>query len=432
VSWHILFFLMMSALELRDDPIIEINGNVFFSSQYLMAEGTAIKNKSDVENLVAQIIRFYTDAGYPFCRIYPEIVAEDNVIKKIVLTIEEGSRITVTDYIYDIQGKTAEGVVKKIMGLKQDSYFSSEEINHSKEKLLRTRVFENITDNIIYRDGNYYVLFSLKERKSDYLTTFGSFGESDINFSINFFSLNLLGTLRQLQFDYEYQKLFALQFTEPVLIFPASLNIRFSLWTYDSVRLIQFNGRFIAPLSDIFNVSLLSGVEAVSYPENNSNAQGHTNNLLGIGFGLVYDTLNLSFKQEINFEYLFRHYDRWKMQYDSEFDINKFIIKTHYYTVETDSFEYFDHYRIGGAKDLRGYYDEELIASHAMWLNCEYKKFLIFPLFDVGLLDHDIQFSYGLGIEAKSRFADASLIIAWPKHGSWQDGKIHLMFEKGF
>lgn len=422
----------MSTLASRDGPIIEITGNVFFSSQYLMDKVTPIKNKTDVENLMAQIIRAYTDAGYPFCRIYPEIITEDAVIKKIILAIEEGERITVSDYIYDIQGRTAQGVVKRIMGLKRNSYFSSEEINDSKERLLRMRIFEDVNENIIYRDGNYYVFFSLKERRSDYLTTSGSFGENDANFSIKFFSLNLLGTLRQLQFQYEYQKLFALQFTEPILIFPASLNINFSLWTYDSVRLIQFNGRFIAPLGDIFNISLLSGVETVSYPENNSPIQGHTNNLLGIGFGLVYDTVNLSFKQGINFEYLFRPNDRWKMQYDSEFNINKYIIKAHYYVVQTDSYEYFDYYRIGGVKDLRGYYDEELIASHAIWLNSEYKKFFVFPLFDIGLLNKDIQFSYGLGIEAQSRFADASLVIAWPKHGSWQDGKIHLMLEKGF
>ncbi len=432
MSWQIIVFLVVSTPASRDDPIIEISGNVFFSSQYLMDKVTAIKNKTDVENLMAHIIRSYTDAGYPFCRIYPEIIVRDTVIERIILTIEEGERITVSDYIYDIQGRTVEGVDKKIMGLKRNSYFSSEEINHSKERLLRMRVFEDVNENIIYRDGNYYVLFSLKERKSDYLTTSGSFGENDANFSINFFSLNLLGTLRQLQFQYEYQKLFALQFTEPILIFPASLNIHFSLWTYDSVRLIQFNGRFIAPLGDIFNVSLLSGVEAVSYPENNPYAQGHTNNLVGIGFGLVYDTFNLSFRQGINFEHLFRPCDRWKMQYDSEFNINKFIIKTHYYVVETDSFEYFDYYRIGGVKDLRGYYDEELIASHAIWLNSEYKKFFVFPLFDIGLLNQDLQFSYGLGIEAKSRLADASLVIAWPKRGSWQDGKIHLMLEKGF
>ncbi len=423
---------MMSAPVLRNDPIIEIKGNVFFSSQYLIGNTSIVKNKSDVENLMERIIKYYTDSGYPFCRIYPEIIPGDNEIKKIILTIEEGSRVTVSDYLFDIQGKTEEGVIRKIMGLKANRLFSSKEINHSKQRLLRTHVFEDVDDNIIFRDGNYYMLFHLREKESDYLTTSGSFGENNANFSINFFSLNLLGTLRQLQFYYEYRRLFSLQFTEPILIFPAALNMSFSLWTYDSVRLAQLQGKFIAPLGNIFGVSLVSGVQAVSYPDNNSGAQGYTNNLIGIGFDVTYDTLDLSFKQEVKLEHLFRHNDRWKMLYDGEFDVKKLIIKTHYYVVETDSFEYLDYLRVGGVKDLRGYYDEEFIASHAIWLNCEYKRFFVFPLFDIGVVDHDIKYSYGLGIEAKSRLADASLIIAWPQQGKWQDGKIHLMFERGF
>lgn len=422
---------MISEPALSNNLTIEIKGNVFFSSQYLMGN-TRLKNKSDIENLVTQIIRYYTDAGYPFCRVYPEIIPRNNGIEKIVLRIEEGSRITISDYLFDIPGKTEEGVVRKIMGLKPGRFFSSKEINHSKEQLFRTRAFEDIDDNIIFRDGNYYMLFHIKEKKSDYLTTSGSFGENDAHFTVNFFSLNLLGTLRQLQFDYEYRRLFSLQFTEPVLIFPAALNIRFSLWTYDSVRLAQLHGKFTAPLGNYFGVSLMSGIQAVSYPADNSDTQGYTNNLIGIGFSLTYDTLDLSFKQNVDFEHLFRHYDRWKIQYVGEFDFKKLTVRTHYYVVDTDSFEYFDYVRIGGVEDLRGYYEEEFIASHAIWFNTEYRKFLVFPLFDIGVLDHDIKFSYGLGIEAKSKIADASLIVAWPRQGSWQDGKIHLMFEKGF
>ncbi len=418
--------------ELRNDITIEINGNIFFSSQYLMGKDVNIKNKFDVENVVARIIKHYADAGFPFCRIYPEIVYADNAIEKIILTIDEGERVKISDYLFNIQGKTEIGAVKKIMRLKPDSYFSSKEIDHSKRNLLKTDIFEDIDENIIYRDGSYYLLFNLKEKKNDHLTAFGSVGEDNLNFSIIFYSANLLGTLRRLQFQYDYQKLFSLQFTEPILIFPAALNVNFSLWTYDSVRLIQFNGKFIAPLGHHFNVSLMSGVEAVSYYGNDSEAQGHTDNILGVGFSLNYGTSDWSCQQEINHEYLFRQYDRWRIQYDGEFYFKKLKIRTHYYLVETDSFEYFDYYRIGGAEDLRGYLEEEFIVSNALWLNSEYKRFFIFPIFDIGLLENDIKFSYGFGIEAKSDFADASLVIAWPKQGAWRDGKIHLMLEKGF
>ena len=158
----------------------------------------------------------------------------------------------------------------------------------------------------------------------------------------------------------------------------------------------------------------------------------HIDNLLGLGLGLDYGKAKWGIAQEVNFEYLFRQFDRWVLKYDGEFYINGLFIKPHYYRVNTDSFEYFDYLRIGGASDIRGYLEEEFIVSRAMWVNIEYKRFFLFPLFDIGRLGDEIQFSYGFGIEAKSDFANASLILAWPKNGHWRDGKIHLMFEKGF
>jgi len=65
-------------------------------------------------------------------------------------------------------------------------------------------------------------------------------------------------------------------------------------------------------------------------------------------------------------------------------------------------------------------------------MNYAYKAIFIFPVFDIAFIDNAFLYSYGLGIHAASQLADASLVLAWPKGGSWQDGKIHLLFEKGF
>lgn len=433
VSWSIFSIIVIASMQgTESDIIVEITGNIFFSSQYLMSDDISIKNKTDVENFIARILCKYTDAGFPFCRIHPEIIYADNKPEKIILNVEEGERVIISDYLFDIQGKSQIKAVKKVANLKAGNYFSSKEIARSKKDLLKTDAFEDISDNIVYRDGNYYLVLNLKEKRSDYLTTFGSLAEDNFNFSISFYSLNLLGSLRRLQFCYEYQKLFSLQFTEPILIFPAAVNGNFSLLTYDSTRLVQFNAKIIAPFGQHVKISLMSGIESISYFGGDSTANGHTDNILGIGFSLDRAVLNWYCRQNISFEYLFRRYDRWKIQYNGEFDINKFIIKPHYYVVRTDSVEYFDYFRIGGAKNLRGYLEEEFILSDVKWLNIEYKKIFIFPLFDIALLQNDIKFSYGLGLEAKSDFADASLIIAWPKQGTWQDGKIHLMLETGF
>jgi len=433
ISWqNVSTILILFAQTLNNNIPIEISGNTIFSSKYLTVDEHTIRNKTELENLIESILKKYTEAGFPFCRVHPNVVYVNEKIEKISLEIDEGERVIVTDYLFTIHGKTEIAVLKKIAHLKKEDYFSSKEITRSKKILSETGVFEDINHSIIYRDENYYVSFTLIEKQSDYVTALGSFAEDDFNFGISFYSLNLLGTLRRLQFSYEYQKLFSLQFTEPILIAPAAFTINFALWTYDSIRLTQLNGEINAPFADYFSISLMTGIEVVSRPGDGSMEQGHTNNILGLGLSMDYGVPGYLCRQEINFEYLFRQFDRVSIKYDGEFDIGKFSMRPHYYWVKTDSFEYFDYLRIGGAKNIRGYLEEEFIVSRALWLNIEYKKFFVFPLFDIGLLQDDIKFSYGFGIEAKSNFANAAFVLALPKGGSWRDGKIHLTFEKGF
>lgn len=410
---------------------IEFSGNNFFSSAYLMAKSTRIENDMDIVHLIQNILTKYSNAGFPFCRISPEIVYQNQEIEKIILKIDEGEKVIISDCLFNIRGKTEIAAVKKIVHLRIGDYFSAKEITRSKNLLLKTGAFENISDNIVSRDGNYYLLFNITEKRSDYVTALGSLAENNLNFGITFYSLNLLGTLRQLQFRYEYQKLFSLQFTEPILIAPSVFNVDFSLWTYDSARLTQLKGKFTTPLGYYFNISLTTGVEAVSYYTNVLSTPQKVDNLLGLGLSQDYETSSWTCRQEISFEFALRKFDRYTIEYDGEINLGKFHIKPHYYWVKTDSFEYFDYFRVGGSKNLRGYLEEEFIVLRALWLNIEYRKFFVFPLFDFGLMGDALKFSYGFGITTESDFANASLALAWPRDGNWRDGKVHIMFEKG-
>lgn len=429
-------FLIFLNQCLANDLSIEFSGNTFFSSAYLTADFSGARNERDVEDFIEGVLIKYSDAGFPFCRISPEIIYQNNTVEKIMLNIDEGERVLISDYLFDVEGKTETAAIKKIMRLQTDKYFSSKQIAWSKSLLLKTNAFEEINDNIIFRDDEYYILFNITEKRSDYVTALGSFaGENfkeNFNFGITFFSLNLLGTLRRLQFRYEYKKLFSLEFTEPILIAPSVFDINFSLWTYDSVRLAEFNGTFTAPLGRYFSISLTTGIEAVSYYDEDIDAGQRIDNLVGLGFGLDYRKQNWACSQAINFEYLFRDFDRRSVKYDGELDVGSLVVKPHYYWTKTDSFEFFDYFRIGGARDLRGYLEEEFIVPKALWLNVEYRKFFLSAIFDIGLIGDDILYSYGFGIVAESDFADASLTLAWPKGGRWRDGKVHLLFEKGF
>lgn len=433
---HVGIVLLCMGQCLANNINVEFSGNTFYSSHYLMTNIHTLRTEHDVENLIQGVLTKYSNAGFPFCRIVPEIVYSDSIVEKIILNVDEGERVMITDYVVNIQGKTEVGAIKKIARLQTNEYFSSKEIGYSKDILLKTGAFDEISDNILSRDGKHYVLFTITEKKSDYLIAYGSFGkntfdDNNYNFGFSFSSVNLLGTLRQLEFRYEYKKLFSLQFTEPILIAPSIFNLQFSMLTYDSVRLAEFNGTFTAPLGHYFNVSLTTGVEAVSYYNDDVDDQQHIDNVVGVGVGMDYATRNWSCIQNINFKYLFREHDRRSVKYNGTFDIVALVMRPHYYWVQTDSFEYFDYFRIGGSKDMRGYLDEEFIVRKALWVNIEYKKFFIFPMIDIGLIGDDVKYSYGFGIGAESDFANASLVFAWPRGGTWGDGKVHLLFEKG-
>lgn len=417
---------------MQQDIVIEIHGNRFFSSQYLLKEKNATKNRADVERLTKTIIRKYTEAGFAFCRIYPSVIYSNNSIEKVVFMVEENKRIMVADYLFDIQGRTDLGPVRKVADIKPGTYFSSRALSRTKKNLIKTEVFSSVQENIVLKDGEYYVLLELKEEPGDNLTAYGALSEDKYDFSIIYGTKNLLGTLRRLSFQYDYKTLFSLDFTEPILIHPIALNGNFSLWTYDSVRLVKFTGQVTAPIGEYFDISLISGVESFSYFGDDSSSQRYSDKFAGIGLGFDYASSFWSCSQQTRYEYLLRQYDRWRFQNDAEFQIVKINVRPHYYFVETDSFEYFDYYRIGGAQDLRGYLEEEFYTRSAVWVNFEYKKLFIYPLFDIGRIQDEIKYSYGFGMTIASNALDAAIIFAWPKQGTWRDGKIHLMLETGF
>lgn len=421
---------MPVSAEMSEIPVTT-TGNIFFSTQYLLQSDSTVAEPHDAERIIARIIDTYANTGFPFCRVVPRL-HDDQMDKKIVLSIEEGERVIVSDFLFESNGKTRTNSVRKIAHVKPGDYFSSKNITQTKENVLKTDAFVSVDERIVRRNNQYYVLLNLTEKNSDFLQASGSFDDENALFNFSFYSLNLLGTLRRFQFRYEYEKLFSLQFTEPILLYPAVLDAKFSLWTYDSIRLTQFHATFAAPLWQLFTFRMLSGVESVSLLDEDSVSRGHTDNIIGIGFGVDYETQPLKCHNHCSYDYLFRTYDRWRVQVDLENSLYRLDAGMHYVRAQTDSFEFFDYYRLGGARSLRGYREDQFFVTHAFWMNCAYKAIFVFPLFDIAVINNAFLYSYGLGIHAASQLADASLVLAWPKGGSWQDGKIHLLFEKGF
>ncbi|MBE0432255.1 hypothetical protein IBX73_02180 [candidate division WOR-3 bacterium] len=391
---------------------------------------TRVRNQREAENLISRILDRYNDAGFPFCRVTPEMIIREDGPPALHLAIDEGPRITIDDLLIKNSRRTDQGAARRLANFKRGLYFSRKNTELAKRRLMGTGAFEGITDKILDRDGRYYVMFLLREKDSDFLTLSGSFSGTDLSFGAALSSCNILGTLRQLDFDYEYQRLFSFKFREPVLIAPAQIDAEFSILTYDSARLTKGHVRFAAPVGAHFKISLLSGIELTNYYVSDTASRHGSSNLLGVG--LEYDLKGSEWAtvQVLHFDHLFREADRSRFTYDGEFAMMKVVLQAHYRRVATSSYEFFDYVRIGGARSLRGYLEDEFTATRALWLNIEYHRLFIFPMVDIARIDREIVFSYGFGMKAKSRIADASLIIAWPGSGKWLDGKIHLTFAR--
>jgi outer membrane protein assembly factor BamA len=411
---------------------VKATGNVFFSSRYLLGEEQEIQDQEAVERIISTILTKYNNAGFPFCRISPTVFPDEEMPARVVLDIVEGPRVIIEDVFFRTNGKTDAGAARRVANFHPGDYFSLKDVNLAKKRLMNTKAFQKISDNILDRNRRYYLLFSLEEKQSDFLTLSGSLSGEDFELGAAYSSLSLLGTLRQLSFEYEYQRLFSILFSEPVLIAPAVFKADFAIWTFDSARQIQGHARFMAPVGEYFNASVVSGIEIVNYFDNDTLSTEASDNLLGAGLGFAYETPSWITHQVVEIDYLFRDADRLSIEYGSQTELWHMVVRVNYHRVQTDSFQFFDYLRIGGADDLRGYLEDEFLVKRAVWFNVEYHRLPVFPLLDIARLDDELLYSFGLGIEARSRFADASLILAWPKRGNWNDGKLHLTFSTGF
>uniref|UniRef100_A0A7V0Z7Y7 POTRA domain-containing protein n=1 Tax=candidate division WOR-3 bacterium TaxID=2052148 RepID=A0A7V0Z7Y7_UNCW3 len=415
---------------------IEIEGNTFFSSEYLLSFYRPIKSYNGVEIFIKKILDLYCNAGFPFCRINPEVINTGDKKDKLILHINEGERTVIKDYLFKTSRKTETGPLRKIARIKKDEYFSLKNLNRIKMVILKTNAFSDITETILKHGEDYFILLEIKEKSTDYISAGGAFAQNEKYLSFELYSLNIFGTLRQFRFNYEsnmsdrYDKRFLnINFTEPVFLFPVIFDAGIQIYSYDSARLSELNANFNTPLNEYLNIIVTSGIEITGYLTD-TGSYGYKHTLLGAGLEWNFRNEGLFFLNNVKFDYLMRNNERIRFFFDGEIGYANIFIKPHYRFVKTEHFEYFDYIKIGGAKTLRGYMEDEFLVKQALWLNIEYKRLPVYPLIDIAYLDNNYTFAYGAGFEAKTNVVNASIIFAMPEKGSWNGSKIHILLEK--
>jgi len=365
---------------------ITIEGNIFFSDDYLL-KSSKTREVDDIDKLIEHILDVYTAAGFPFCEIRPIVQEYSGQENRVILNVSEGQRIVIHDHLFTTNGKSDPRTIKRFTRSKKDTHFSSNEITRIKSSLIHTKIFSHVSDDIVLHNDEYYVHWTLDEQPTDFINAFGTVSEEDYIFSVSLYSINLLGSLRTLEFLYEYDKLLTLKFVEPIIVAPVSIQGNLALWSYDTMQLFELNGKVSAPIHKVLTVSILSGIERVSYTIPGTSTNTRLSNVFGGALSLFIDQRLFQTEHTISLDYLSRENARWREIYDGQLKLFHFDIRPHFRYAQTDSFEFFDLYRLGGAHSLRGYFDDHFLVQNAAWINLEYKRLFRFPVFDIGYIE---------------------------------------------
>ncbi|MEO0161400.1 MAG: hypothetical protein ABIL74_03915 [candidate division WOR-3 bacterium] len=433
-----LFVPILSLFLTSQDAGIEIDlaGNTFFTRDYLLEGHRRFKNKEAVEKYIQKILDHYGDAGFPFTAIRPEWVIEDSLQKKIILHIEEGTRVVIRDGIFKTAHDSEIAPLKKIARLRKNQYFSLSTVRRIKKNLSRLKIFDEISEKILKKDDDYFLCFELKEKSTDYLIAGAAITRETRYYALEFSSLNIFKTLRQCNFNYTSnvsgtptRKDLKINLSDPVLLSPVQVNTGIQFWSLDTARLLTLNTGFDTPLIDFLTFSLTSGYEMASYRiAYQSYEYSHTQ--FGLELKADFSLGRVKLLNFMRIDWLMGRHERWRICYDGNVIYSALYLRPHYRLVRTERFEYFDYWHIGGAQSLRGYQEYEFLVKQAYWINFEYKKLPVYPLVDIASLDGEIKIAYGGGIDARTNLFDMTLAFAFPQQGNWQDGKVHITLKR--
>jgi len=287
---------------------------------------------------------------------------------------------------------------------------------------------------------------------------------------------NLFGTARKVEAKYlqevrETQEL-AFRYFEPYFFdLPLNLNLGFLQRLQDSTytkRNLDLKGDLL--FSRKFTVSLVGGYERVIPSDiETSNIIVADSRILSSGVELVYDSRDNIFIPSKGFLYksfysfgnkrIFNAAELQNLGFNDNYSIQRYFVDLEFYytffqrqttllklfggEVRTDRLEDSDYFRIGGTRFIRGYRNEQFLASRIASQNFELRyavsrKGFLFGFFDAGYYFRPFDqinnypeqsgflYGYGVGIRLETGLGLIGVSYALNKESSFLDGLINF------
>lgn len=472
---------------------IDIIGNSAISEEKIFRNFETKVGDVLKDNLLNQditgLLKSYEKIGLPFAKINVKDISvyKDNQEEKIKveLSVTENSRVKIDQVKIYGNETTEDYVILRELKLDKNKIVNSQSLQQMKERLDRLNIFESVSDPKIYTMKNKNESGLLIEVREGNTNTFDGIlgynppsGNESGYFTglVNVSFRNLFGTGRKIEAKYqqEVRETQELQFKYLELYFfnlPLNIGLGFLQRLQDTTytkRNADVKLDFL--FSDKFTVSALASYERV-IPSDiaNSNFIIADSRTLASGVELKFDSRDDIFIPSRGFLYrssysygskaIFNAAQLANLGYKDNFSIQRYILDLDFYysflkrqtillkltggEVRSDKLEDADYFRIGGNKFIRGYRNEQFLASKIAAGNFEpryaiSRKGFLFGFFDGGYYfkpadptnnfpeQSGFLYGYGFGIRLETGLGIIGVSYALGKDDAMLDGKINF------
>ncbi len=437
-----------------------------------------------INHLVTELPEFLADFaenGYPFAQLVFDSLrlARLNSWETEIsagLLIEPGPLIRLDSIGISGNTLTKERVIRRQLGLKKGDIYRASRIKTAQDNLNRLGIFSTVGKPQLFyenekallqidvREGNTNAFNGVagynpgSDGRSGYLT-----GIIDLRFG------NLLGSGRQISARWEKRNRdaqeLALHYREPwIFKLPLHVSGGFEQLIQDTLYVERrFNLEADLPLRRILHFTGRLWRKSI-----NPDLAGQTifniekSTAIAAGFGLQVDTMDDQYNPRRGVFYAtmiesvrkdaVSRFRQQKLSVDVRWALplrrfQVFHAAMHWRHITSDEIriDFADQYRLGGARSLRGYREEQFRGQRIAWLNLEYRYLLAsrsraFIFYDAGYvyqkkttgIFEQTLGSVGLGVRMETRLGIVGLDYGLGRGDGLSQGKVHVRLTNSF
>lgn len=466
-----------------------ISIDYFISSlNYLKGE---IFNRYEIETSISSLLTDFENRGFPFAAVKIQSVhffddsASNDHYADIYLVLEEGRKSRIDKIEVTGNSSTKDYVIVRELRIDAGEEYSQKKIENLPRRLNKLRYFDPVPVPQFYIDSqnNGVLQINIKERNTNnfdgiigYVPPAKDNESGYVTGLVNVTLRNMFGTgraaaVRWQKLTRESQEL-ELKYLEPWLFgYPFNLNADLFQRIQDTTYVQRRIGGALEFLAteDISASAFISTEEIIPTERTIPVFTVYNSSSLTTGLGLkidlrddpiaatggfLFETVYSFSRKKINgpAEYIAPaletdiNLQRVTVGFGAFYEIfirNIIALSLNGKELSGPFFEQSDLWRFGGTRTVRGYREEQFLASRIAWSNLEYRLMLTqrsyaFLFFDAGYYfleadlgrgiakNEDYIFGYGLGITVETAIGLLGVSFALAQGDSFSEGKIHF------